>query len=166
MQFHSFLDLCQWIQNTGLATSIRQSTLAFPIIEGTHVLSLAISVGIVMFLDLRLLGFAFRDVPISRLMKQVGPWMIGGMAIMVLTGLLLFFAQAKNAYSNISFRIKMILLVLAAINAVVYQIKYFPRMADWDLSEFVPGGVKAIAWISLIFWFAIIVMGRTMAYEI
>ena len=166
MPFHSLLDFCQWLQDTSLATSIRTSALAFPIIEGTHVLALSLSVGTVMFLDLRLLRFVFRDVPISRLMKQIGPWMITGMAVMVVTGFLLFFAQAKNVYANYSFRIKITLLILAAINAAVYQVRYFPKMADWDLSEVVPRGAKAIAWISLIFWFAIIVMGRTMAYEI
>ena len=160
------LEICQWLQNTTLATSIRQSTLAFPIIEGSHVLSLAISVGIVMFLDLRLLRLAFATVPISRVMKQVGPWMIGGMTIMMLTGFLLFFAQAKNAYINDFFRVKMLLLVLGALNALYYQVRYFPRMAEWDLSEKVPGGVKVIAVLSLIFWFGVIICGRTMAYEI
>jgi len=160
------LELCQWLQNTTLATSIRQSTLAFPIIEGSHVLALSISVGIVMFLDLRLLRMAFVTIPVSRVMKQVGPWMIGGMSIMMLTGFLLFFAQAKNAYTNDFFRVKMLLLFLGAINALYYQVKYFPRMADWDLSDKVPTGVKVIAALSLIFWFGVIICGRTMAYEI
>jgi hypothetical protein len=160
------LDMCQWIQDTHLATSIRQSSMAFPIIEGSHVLSLSISVGIVMFLDLRFLRLVFRNTPISRLMKQVGPWMIAGMTIMMLTGFLLFFAQAKNAYVNNFFRVKMLLLVLGGLNALFYQIKYFPRMADWDLSEKVPTGVKVIALLSLVFWFGVIVCGRTMAYEI
>jgi hypothetical protein len=160
------LDMCQWLQDTTLATSIRQSSMAFPLIEGSHVLSLSISVGIVMFLDLRLLRLAFRNTPISRLMKQLGPWMIAGMTIMMLTGFLLFFAQAKNAYVNNFFRVKMLLLVLGGLNALFYQIKYFPRMADWDLSEKVPTGVKVVALLSLVFWFGVIVCGRTMAYEI
>jgi hypothetical protein len=160
------LQFCQWLQDTTLATSIRTSSLAFPIIEGSHVLALSISVGIVMFLDLRLLRLAFPATPVSRVMKQVGPWMIGGMTIMMLTGFLLFFAQAKNAYTNEFFRVKMLLLLLGALNALFYQIKYFPRMAEWDLSEKVPGGVKVIAALSLIFWFGVIICGRTMAYEI
>ncbi len=159
-------DICHWLYHTSLATSIRESTLAFPIIEGTHVLGLAISVGIIMFLDFRFLRFAFRDVPVSRLMRQVGPWMITGIAVMFITGFLLFFAEAEKAYTNTFFRVKIALLILAGVNALIYQLKYFPRMAEWDTSDSIPVGVKAIAWLSLIFWFVIIICGRTMAYEI
>ena len=159
------LEISQWLYHTSLATSIRESTLAFPIIEGTHVLALSISVGIIMFLDLRFLRFAFRDVPVSRLMRQMGPWMITGLIIMFITGILLFVTEAAKAYINPFFRVKMILLVLAGVNALVYQLKYYPKMEAWDTSKVVPIGVKTIAWISLIFWFAIIICGRTMAYE-
>jgi hypothetical protein len=130
------------------------------------VLSLSISIGIVIFLDLRLLRLTFRETPISRIMHSIGPWMIGGMFIMVFTGILLFCAQATSAYTNTFFRIKMLLLVAGAVNAGVYQWKYYPRMADWDLSDKVPTGVRVIAVLSIIFWFAVIVCGRTMAYEI
>jgi len=160
------LEICNWIQHTQMATAIRESSLVFPLIEGSHVLSLSILIGIVMFLDLRLLRLVFRTTPISRVMGAVGPWMIIGMAVMMLTGFLLFFAQAKNAYLNTFFRVKMILLVLGALNALFYQIKYFPRMADWDLSEDIPMAVKVIAGLSLFFWFGVIICGRTMAYEI
>jgi len=162
----SIIEICQWAQDTEIATSLRTSQFAFPLIEGSHVLALAISVGIVMFLDLRLLGLVFRKTPVSRVMQQVGPWMIAGMTIMMLTGFLLFFAQAKNAWVSIFFKVKMILLIMGALNALYYQIKYFPRMADWDLSEKVPAGVKIVAVLSLIFWFGVIICGRTMAYEI
>lgn len=162
----SLLEICNWLQHTGWATAIRESTLAFPIIEGSHVLSLSISIGIVMFLDLRLLRLTFRSTPISRVMSAVSPWMIFGMAVMLLTGVLLFCAQAKNAYLNTFFRIKMCLLVAGAVNALVYQMRFYPQMADWDLSEKVPTGVKVIAVLSLLFWFGVIICGRTMAYEI
>lgn len=160
------LEFCHWLYHTSLSTGIRQSMLVYPIIEGTHVLALSISVGIIMFLDLRFLRFAFRDVPVSRLMRQIGPWMVVGLVIMFVTGFLLFFTEAEKAYENILFRVKMVLLVLAGANALVYQLKYFPHMQDWDNAEDTPRGVKVIAWISLIFWFAIIICGRTMAYEI
>jgi hypothetical protein len=162
----SFLEICNWLQHLGWATAIRESTLAFPIIEGSHVLSLSISIGIVMFLDLRLLRLTFRDTPISRIMQAVGPWMIFGLAIMMLTGILLFCAQARSAYVNVFFRIKMLLLVAGALNALFYQVRYYPHMAEWDLSDKVPTGVKVIAALSLFFWFGVIVCGRTMAYEI
>ena len=160
------LEFCHWLQHTMWATSIRESTLTYPLIEGSHVLCLSISVGIVMFLDLRFLRLAFASVPVSRMMKQIGPWMIAGMTIMMVTGLLLFAIHASDAYTNRFFRVKMLLLVLGVLNALYYQLRYYPQMAEWDFSGKVPTGVKVIAVLSLIFWFGVIICCRTMAYEI
>lgn len=55
------LPLLNWLQNTGWAVDIKESALVFPLIEGSHILSLSFSVGMVMVLDLRLLRISFRS---------------------------------------------------------------------------------------------------------
>jgi hypothetical protein len=72
--------------------------------------------------------------------------------------------QATKAYGNPFFRAKLIFLLLAAINAVVYQKLLYPRMAEWD-SRGAPPGAKFCAAFSLLFWIGVIVCGRTMAYQ-
>jgi len=159
------LPLLNWIQHTDWATAIKESSLVFPLIEGSHILSLSFSVGMVMMLDLRLLRISFRSQPVSLMMQQPMPWTVAGFGVMFVTGTLLFLTQAVKAYGNVFFRVKMILLVLAGINALYYPLKYYPRMAEWDRTE-TPLGVRAIAVLSLIFWIGVIACGRTMAYEL
>lgn len=154
-----------WIQHTGWAVAIKESALVFPLIEGSHILALSFSVGMVMVLDLRLLRLSFRSQPVSLIMQQLMPWTIAGFGVMFLTGILLFAAQAVKVYGNTFFRIKMILVVLAGVNALYYQLRYYPKMAEWERTE-TPAGVRVIAVLSLIFWIGAIACGRTMAYEL
>ena len=99
-------------------------------------------------------------------MRQLMPWALPGFGIMFVTGGLLFFSQAEKAYSSGFFRVKMLLLVLLGVNALVYQLKFYPSMAGWESSETVPRGVQAIAVVSLAFWMVVIACGRLMAYEL
>ena len=157
---------CHWLQNTPWATGIRQSDLMFPIIEGSHILALSLSVGLVLMLDLRLLQWAFREQKVTTIMNQVMPIALPGFGIMFATGALLFFAQAEKVYSNTYFRIKILLLILLGINALVYQLRFYPAMAEWDMSGTIPAGARTIAALSLVFWMSVIACGRLMAYEL
>ena len=160
------VQICHFIQNTSLAISFKQADFLFPLVEGTHIIALSLSVGLILMLDLRLLRIAFQTEPVSRVIGQVMPWALPGFAIMFLTGLVLFLAQAESAYTNSYFRVKILLLALLGINAGLFQFKYYPRMAEWDVSNQVPAGAKVIAIVSLIFWAGVIACGRLMAYEL
>jgi len=140
--------------------------LLFPLIEGSHILALSISVGLIVILDLRFLGLAFPGEPVSRVMKQVMPWSLLGFAVMLITGLLLFMTQAEKAYGNTFFRIKLLLLLLAGLNALYYQLRFYPKMREWDIALRTPVGVRVCAVLSLVLWVGVIACGRTMAYEI
>jgi peptidoglycan/LPS O-acetylase OafA/YrhL len=162
----SIASWCHWLQNTPFATGIRQSDLLFPLIEGSHILSLSLSVGLILIFDLRLLRLAFRSESASRIMKQLMPWAMPGFALMFLTGLLLFVSQAGKVYGNTFFRFKLVFLLLAGVNALIYQVKFYPKMAEWDKTDFVPRGAQLSGAVSLILWACIIALGRTMAYEL
>ena len=159
------LSVLNWLQHTGWAVGIKQSDFMFPLIEGSHILALSFSVGMVLILDMRLLRLSFRSQRVSVMMQQLMPWTITGFGVMLLTGALLFAAQAVKVYGNSFFRIKMLLMVLAAANALYYQLRYYPKMAEWEQGS-TPAGVRAIALLSLVFWFGVIACGRTMAYEL
>lgn len=160
------LPLFHWLQNTSWATSLRQADLLFPLVEGSHILALSFSVGLILMLDLRLLGMAFRTEPVSRIMSQVMPWALPGFAVMSVTGLLLFCAKAESVYTNRYFRVKVLTLALLGLNAAFYQYKYYPRMAEWDKDPAAPAGPKIVALVSLVLWVAVIVCGRLTAYEL
>ena len=161
----SLFALCHWLQNTRLAVAIAESSWLFPVVEGSHILALSLSVGMIVLLDIRLLGLAFRTERVSRIMRQLAPWSIAGFAVMFTTGIFLFITQADKAYGNPFFRAKLISLLLLGINAAVYQKKFYPRMAEWDLARATPAGARFCAAFSLIAWLVVIICGRTMAYQ-
>ncbi len=160
----SLLEWCQWLQHTPLATAINESDWLFPIIEGSHILALPLSVGMVILFDLRLLGLAFLEEPAAKVMHGFVRWSKIGFVIMFVTGGFLFITQAEKAYGNTFFRAKMIFLLLLGINAAVYQFAFYPRMAQWD-SGGTPAGARFCAGLSLVVWIGVIVCGRTMAYQ-
>jgi len=161
----SFYSFCLWLQNTAWGTAIRESTLVFPIIETVHVLGLGLSVGTVAVFDLRLLGRGLRREPVSQVMGQIMPWSIAGIVVMFLTGGLLFWCQALKAYDSVFFRIKLLLLVLAGVNALVFQLTVYRSMAVWDKAEVTPLQARLTGGLSLALWIGIIAAGRTMAYK-
>ena len=162
----SILNWCHWLQNTPLATGIRQSDLLFPLIEGSHIMALSLSVGLILVFDLRLLCLAFPGEAVSNVMRQFVPLSLPGFLAMFLTGILLFISRAEKVYSNTFFRFKLFLLVLAGLNALLYQLKFYPKMGDWDKSGLVPWGARLSGAASLIIWACVIALGRTMAYEL
>lgn len=159
------LEWCQWLQHTRFATAIAESEWLFPLIEGTHILALPLSVGMIVIADLRLLGLAFRGETTGKIVPSFLRLSRIGFPVMFLTGGLLLLTQAGKAYGNPFFRAKLIFLVLLAINAVVYQKLFFPNMAKWDSAGSAPLGAKFCAAFSLVVWIGVIVCGRTMAYQ-
>jgi len=158
-------DFCQWVYDSEIGTGIRESLWVFPIIEGTHLLGIALSVGMLCWFDLRLMGLAMRDQPVSKVWRQVMPVAIVGFFLMFVTGLLLFWAEAMTAYRSVHFWIKLLLLVLAGVNALTFEATAHRNMAEWDTASILPRRARLAGAISLVLWTAIIVTGRTMAYS-
>jgi uncharacterized protein DUF6644 len=160
----SIEEICQWLENSTVGTTIIGSNWLFPIIEGTHVLALGLAVGLVVLSDLRLIGVIMRNKPASVVWSQLMPWMTGGMTVMFISGGLLFWSQATKAYASTYFQIKMLLLIAAAVNALAYHLTIYKRMKEWDLAPIPPPRARLAGWVSLILWTSVIIMGRTMAY--
>ena len=156
---------CQWLQHTRFATAITESDWLFPLIEGSHILALPLSVGMILIADLRLLGLAFCGETTGRIVPSFLRLSRIGFPIMFMTGGLLLITQATKAYANPFFRAKLIFLVLLGINAALYQKLLYPKMADWDSARSAPPAAKFCAGFSLLLWIGVIVCGRTMAYQ-
>jgi uncharacterized protein DUF6644 len=155
---------CEWLYNTWLSVSIRESVWVFPAIEGSHLLGIALSAGALCWFDLRLLGLALRNDPVSAVWKHIMPVAFVGFGLVFITGSLLFIAEARTAYHSFHFWIKMVLIVVAGANALLFEFKLHPRMHDWDGAAVLPMSARMAGVISLVLWTAIIVTGRTMAY--
>src|SRR5438093_12373790 len=90
--------IIEWMQNSAFGTGIRESTWTFPVVETTHVLSLAVSVGLLIWFDLRLLGWGMKHQPISRIHKQLMPYVVAGLLIEVFSGFLLLLPELHTCY--------------------------------------------------------------------
>ena len=162
----SLFGWCDWLEHPPFAFAIAESTWFFPLVEGSHILALPVSVGMILMVDLRLMGLAFREGPAARMVTEMLRWSAAGFAVVFVTGALLFVAHAGEAYGNAFFRVKLLLLLLLGINAAIYHRVFYPRMTQWDLAKSTPAGAKLCAALSLVAWIGVIVCGRTMAYQL
>src|SRR5262245_20507835 len=137
----------------------------YPIVESVHVLALCLFVGLATIFDLRLLGLILRRVPVTQVMGRTLPWTIGGFSVMVVTGLLLFYAIPIRTYQSVWFRAKVIFLILAGLTAYYFPTHGEKRIKDWDTQIITPRGARRAGLFSLILWGAIIVAGRFIAYN-
>src|SRR6266851_7986213 len=160
----SFARFLHWLYETGFSVTLRESTWVEPIFESVHVLTLTLFFGFSVLLDLRLLGVVLRRRRPSEVLAQLNPWLIAGFAIMIVTGVLLFCGDPVAFYSTIFFRLKMIMLVLAGLNVLVFNRTVGRRVAEWDQDVSAPMGVKVAAILSLVLWIGIIAAGRGIAY--
>jgi hypothetical protein len=163
--FAPIRELCQWIADTTIGQAILGSTLAFPIIEGLHLIGIGLSVGVLCWLDLRLIGLILTDQPVSRVWKQVMPAAGIGFTLVFITGGLLFWAEAVTAYNSIHFWIKIGLIALAGLNAAYFEFKTRHSIATWDNDRVPPLSARIAGIASLVLWTAVIITGRTMAYS-
>jgi hypothetical protein len=161
----SILAFCEWLAATPWSIALHESLYVYPLVESAHVLTLGLFVGTLTIVDLRLLGLAFRSLPVSEVCARLLPWTVAGFAVMVLTGLLLFYAIPVRTYQSVWFRVKVCLLLAAGVNAWVYHRRVERDRARWDAAPKPPRGARIAAATSLALWSGVIVMGRMIAYN-
>jgi uncharacterized membrane protein len=159
----TILELCAWLESTAVGTAVRESSL-FPVIESAHVIAVTFVVGSVWIVDLRLLGLASRKLRVTRLAEEILPWTWGAFALAVITGGLLFSSRAAtHYYENVPFRLKMLLLVLAGLNMVLFHTTTYRRVAQWETGT-LPFSAKIAGGLSIIFWVGIVASGRWIGF--
>jgi hypothetical protein len=154
---------CQWLYDLPASVALRESDDVFPIIETIHVLGICLMVGTIATVDLRLTGVLLRGQPAARISQALLPYTWAGFALMLLTGLPLFAAEAAKLYGNPAFRAKLLLLLLAGGNALLFHKTTHASPEDRGLASPVPLRTRMFAGTSLLLWFAIVVSGRLIA---
>ncbi|WDS37013.1 DUF6644 family protein [Pseudoxanthomonas sp.] len=143
---------------------LRESLYLFPALDVLHVLSLLLMVGSVAVVDLRLLGLAFPQLPISRLSAQVLPFSWIGALLTFSSGVLLFLPQASRIYTNPALLAKLVLLVLAGVNLVAWHLLQRRHRVAWDARRAPPWQARIAGATSLTLWLGVIVSGRMIAF--
>jgi len=160
----TILDVFQWLEGTWPAVWARESAYGFVILVGIHLLGLIFSVGTLFWLDLRLLGVCTRRVRVSELNRALAPWFLSGFGMMFLSGAILFAGYATSAYGNLFFRIKLVAIALAGLNAAIYHFTTGQAIPAWDHASRPPRLAQLAGLTSIVLWFTVIVSGRMMSY--
>jgi hypothetical protein len=131
---------------------LNSSPLAFPILECFHIVGFAFSVGTIALVDFRLLGWGMRRESPAQIARETFFWTLGGLVVMVLTGLMLFSSDPDMYYLNYAFDLKMVFLLLAIV--FNYTVHRKAAMAERPMP-----GSKLVACVSLGLWMLVIFGG-------
>ena len=126
------LSLARFFDAQNWSTQIHESIYLYAWIETTHVLTLMVFLGMLFVIDLRMLGLAFPNVRASVIAERLDKPMMIGLTLMVITGVLLYYAIPVRTTQSLWFRIKVMLFVLAAINALAFRARMQASVGSWD----------------------------------
>jgi len=156
------LDMARALESTPLAVAIAKSNWLFPLLETLHVLAIAIVVGSLAMLDIRLLGLANVRRSLSEMMRSVLPWVWSAFIVAAVCGALLFSSKASTYYVNLPFRIKFVCLILAAANMLAFHWSA-QDISGWQNGP-PPLRARIAGAISLVLWISIVAAGRWIGF--
>src|SRR5262249_45064853 len=128
-----------------------------------HIVGFVILVGSAFMFDFRLLGLA-RGLPVSALADHLLRWARWSLVLVVPTGSLMFIAHATEMSTNPAFRLKLILIVAAFLNAGLFHRWPFRVVGDWDTEIAAPLPARMAGVLSLVLWTGVVTCGRLLAY--
>ena len=153
------LRIAEAVAATPFAAWAAASPQAYPVANVLHLLGLVLLIGGIGLIDLRLLG-AFPRLPLQPLAEALTPLGIAGVFILAASGSVLFAADAVTLAGSGTFRIKLLLIGIALINAIVFRILY--RRPD-AAAPAAPARLMAL--VSLTLWLGVATYGRLIAYS-
>jgi len=160
----AILEICDWLQETPLSYYLRESESVFAYLSITHMVGLTLAGGSIAYLDLRLVGFGLRRSPVSKVAASLLPCMWIGFVMLAVSGALIVISEPVFLYGSWLFRAKMLMMVLAGVNALVFHYTVFRRVGEWDLAPTVPLQARVTGAISLTLWMGMIAAGRAIPY--
>lgn len=155
----SLITLVRWCSTSTAIVFIRDSRFGMPAVQSVHLAGITVFLAVVVVLDVRLAGIGLKDESLRALERQLMPWAIGALSVVILSGALIFLGTpSKYAHSH-PFQIKIAALALA----VVFHLVVFRRFVPSDSSPPRRGHVL-VAGLSLTLWFLIGWAGRAIAF--
>jgi uncharacterized protein DUF6644 len=150
------------IEASAFGAAMRDLPWLFAAVKATHLAGIAMLLGSIALLDLRLIGLR-RSIPVRRLARRVLPWSAASFLLIVPSGLAMFVARAGELIASPVFALKICLILLAGANAGIFHAGVFRGAAQWDVDAMPPLPARAAAAASLTLWFSVIACGRLLA---
>ena len=158
MQLHFLLPLFKWCDTTALGEFMRSGTWQFPLVETIHILSLTVLIGVVVVIDLRLMGLLMQGWTVAGLAQELTPYLNWSLATIIVSGSLLYLSEALKTFDNPAFWIK----IYALLSAIVFHYAVVRRVAKAD--QVSPRIGWTVGVVSLVLWLTIGWAGRAIAF--
>jgi hypothetical protein len=155
------LPFFEWCERTAVGEAVRQSTWLFPGIESIHLIAMVVIAAAVLVVDMRLFGVGLRDQPVRRLARDVQPWLVASLAVMLASGVLLFLSEAIKCYYSFAFWVKMWSLGLA----ILFTFTIRRTVVSMDEGRVGPRWSKVVAVTSVALWAGVGWGGRWIGFE-
>lgn len=148
----------EWCGKTWLGTSVRDTVWAFPVIETFHLLALAVLLGTVLIVNLRVFGLGERYGPADQIARQLERWMLVSLVVLIASGIPMAFSEPAKCFESASFPIKMGLILLGIASQFTIQRRW---VMSGNASR---GRAKLAAVLSITIWTLVGVAGKGIPY--
>jgi hypothetical protein len=160
--------LADWMVSTGIWAFVNDNDWVWPVCEIVHFVGMSLLIGTVGLIDARILGFA-KGLPVAALEKLV-PWGVAGFVMNAFTGFIFVAGNPVGGpmvyLENLAFLIKMLLILIAGVNLLIYYVAGIARTAEGTAPDGdVAASAKLTAAVSLVLWFGVILFGRLIMYN-
>ncbi|HEV3482755.1 MAG TPA: DUF6644 family protein [Candidatus Acidoferrales bacterium] len=155
----------QWLTKTPLSHTFRiHESWLIPGVQSIHIIGIAIIIGSVFMIVLRILGWAGTDQTLRQTTDRFGPWLIGGLCLQLVTGIVMIIAEPVRELVNFSFWTKMVFVALGTILSGIFLLKHPKDEQQWE-TLVNRRSVKSLAILTFLIFLFIIVLGRLIAYD-
>ena len=159
-----YLDqILEQVEALQISAMMRESTWLFPTVETIHVLALTLVFGTIARVDLRLLSIMNVKDSVRQVMSGLLPWTWGAFLVAAISGTLMFCSHAAKYAENFPFQMKLVLLVLAGANMMLFHFFALRHVEKWDTGV-TPRAAKVAAATSLVLWLSIVGVGRWIGF--
>ena len=156
--------ILQWINDQPLADNIRGSFWMFPAIETIHVIAIVLVLGSITRLDMRLMGLVWQNRPVTEVADEMLPWTWTSFVVATVFGLLLWSSKPIEYFQIAFFDVKMLLILLAGLNILLFQFVTFRTVAQWDRDPLPPPPARLAGALSMAFWLSVVICGRLIGF--
>jgi hypothetical protein len=160
----SLIAFCEALAETPLSLFIQGIEWIIPLVQTIHILAIAVVMGSVGLIDLRLLGLAGRSQSIVSMAGRLLPAVWIALGVLACSGAILAIGEPLRSLANPAFHLKMLLLLVVVSLTLFLQRSLRTDPTFWELSPARRLTARLTAVVSLLLWVAIIVAGRWIAY--
>ena len=145
------------LQDNPIGDMLNNTEWAFPLAECFHIVGFGIAIGTVVLVDLRMMGLALNKQSAAYLLKQTWLWQVFSLAVVIFSGLALFFSDPGMYERNIGFRFK----ITALLIAILYNFTIHNKVANSGSSG---AGAKLVGLVSVLLWLTVVFGGIFIAF--